>query len=129
MRWRMSLSCLFRFSSSVCRDANCDCNSPEACLPSAVVTMAFRTLMTPTLPVAAEPAAAPCALAAAVLKRQAAARATVEITFLEFTFVSLLRPSASPCVLHRHVLLGWANQNWLEICSATPACPAGLAQT
>ena len=47
-----SLICLFIASSSFCRGANCDCNSAEACFPSAVVTMACRTLITAIFPAA-----------------------------------------------------------------------------
>src|SRR5207302_400789 len=95
-----SLICLFRFSISFWREENCDCNSAEANLPSAVVTMAWRMLMTPTLPDAAEPAAAgDCAQAAPLLNMHAAARADERfnifrdrkaINNLEFTFLSLL---------------------------------------
>src|SRR6266850_7056848 len=85
-----SLICLLRFSISFLLEANCDCNSAEATLPSAVVTIAWRMLMTPTLPDVDEPAAlGACAQADATLKMLAAARATVRTTNLEFTLFSL----------------------------------------
>src|SRR5260370_42328451 len=87
-------------SLSFWRGANLDCNSAEATLPPAVVTMAWRMLMTPPLLDAAEPAAAgACAEAAVALITQAAARAAVRINIfrdrktvnnLEFTFFLLV---------------------------------------
>src|SRR5579863_7205575 len=97
------------FSKSLVRGANCDCNSAEACLPSAVLTMACRALITPTLPVETEPAVgALCAWTAGVPTRHAAARAAMQnilrcdreavsskcdreaVNLLEFTLFSLL---------------------------------------
>src|SRR5258708_16513476 len=115
-----SLICLFRFSISFWREANCDCNSAEASLPSAVVTMAWRMLMTPTVTEAAEPAAAgDCVLAAPGIRRHPAARTAVRTTNLEFTFLSLLWPAhGKPGRTH-------AKSAWLE----TDSTPCGLYES
>src|SRR5271168_4049537 len=85
--------CLVRVSISEERGANCDCNSAEACLPSAVLPMAPRRLMMATDLVAgaAAPAAgADCAHDAAVPIRHAADRAADCKTILKFTLVLLV---------------------------------------
>src|SRR5258707_12382814 len=134
-RCRRSLTCLFKFSSSTWREANCDWSSADACFPSAVLTIDVRTSITPSLFVAEEPAAGvPCADAPAAAKRHAAAKAAVRImvvcnpdgvrvNILEFTFFSLwqvipakLRPPGP--ILH-----------WPKLVLRSPAPSAGVIQT
>src|SRR5215472_4382171 len=89
--WRRSLICLLSASSSFCRGANCVWSSAEACLPSAVVTIAWRTFNTAILLAPAAPGAeAPCPQTTAVPRKHNVAAVATRMMFLEFTVFSLL---------------------------------------